>query len=79
MLPATFSCPRCKCHALYRTRRTGLDWIMSVFGLRPVRCMTCDKRFHLRYSRIKDYDPDPPKQVYARGRSNAGGERGRAA
>jgi hypothetical protein len=48
-------------------------------GLRPVRCMTCDKRFHLRYSRIKDYDPDPPKRTYARGGSNAGGERGRAA
>jgi len=41
--------------------------------------MTCDKRFHLRYSLIKDYDPDPPKHPYARGGSNAGGERGRAA
>jgi hypothetical protein len=47
--------------------------------LRPVRCMTCGKRFHLRYSRIKDYDPDPPKHPYARGRSNAGRESGRTA
>jgi transcription elongation factor Elf1 len=68
MLPATFCCPRCKCHALYRIHRTGLDWLMSAIGLRPVRCMTCDKRFHVRYSLIKDFDE--PEGAYPRGRSN---------
>jgi hypothetical protein len=62
MLPEKFSCPRCKCHALYRTRRKGLDWALSAIGLRPVRCMTCDKRFYLRYEAIKAYDPDPPQR-----------------
>ncbi len=79
MLPATFRCPRCKCHALYVARRRGLDWLMSAFGLRPVRCMTCDKRFHLRYSRIKDYDPDARGRTYTRKQSNADRESGRAA
>lgn len=50
---------------------------MSSFGLRPVRCMTCDKRFYMRYSQIKDYDPDPPKRAYAADGSKAGSESGR--
>jgi len=55
MLPPTFSCPYCKCHALYRTRRKGFGWLMSLFGFRPARCYTCGKRFYVlvRRSRIK--------------------------
>jgi hypothetical protein len=30
--------------------------------------MTCDKRFHVRYSLIKDFDE--PEGAYPRGRSN---------
>ena len=70
MLPATFSCPRCKCHALYRTRRRGLDWLMSLMGFRPVRCMTCDKRFYLLHSRVRDYD-EPPNRSYGSRRRSA--------
>lgn len=78
MLPAKFRCPRCKCHALYIARRRGLDWLMSAIGLRPVRCMTCDKRFYLRYSRVKAYDPDVPRHTYAREGSSTGGQSGKA-
>jgi transcription elongation factor Elf1 len=67
MLPATFSCPRCRCHALYRTRRRGLDWLMSVVGLKPVRCFTCDKRFYMRHSRLSDLNQDHPDDEYFRG------------
>jgi hypothetical protein len=53
MLPASYSCPRCKCNALYRTHRKGcLDWLMSAIGLRPARCFTCNKRFYIRWSKI---------------------------
>jgi len=67
VLPATFTCPRCKCHALYVARRRGLDWLVSAIGLRPVRCMTCDKRFYLRYSQLKAHGADARKHAYAQG------------
>ena len=79
MLPVKFSCPRCNCHALYRTRRKGLDWVMSGIGLRPVRCMTCDRRFYLRYSLIQDTDPDPPKSMQSQKAANPRKESHRAA
>jgi hypothetical protein len=67
LLPDTFSCPRCKCHALYRTRRKGgLDWLMSFFGLRPVRCFTCSKGFYIRHSRIRELDRDHTDDEYFR-------------
>jgi hypothetical protein len=55
MLPPTFSCPYCKCHALYRIRRKGFGWLMSLFGFRPARCYTCGKKFYVlvRRWRIK--------------------------
>jgi hypothetical protein len=37
MLPPSFSCPSCKCHALYRTRRSGFGWLMSLVGFWPAR------------------------------------------
>lgn len=68
MLPATFSCPRCKCHALYLAHRKDLlDWLMSAVGLRPVRCMTCEKRFYVRHSRVKHYESEPLKHTLPRG------------
>jgi hypothetical protein len=75
MLPAKFSCPRCKCHALYQTRRRGVDWLMSAIGLRPVRCMTCEKRFYMRHSWLKGYE-EPPNRVYVRPRRDAGKAQG---
>ena len=38
-------CPRCKCNAVRRSHRKGLDWLMSAIGFRPARCYTCAKRF----------------------------------
>lgn len=50
MLPSSFRCPRCKCGACYALHRKGFDWVMYLLGLRPVRCLTCGKRFYARYS-----------------------------
>ena len=30
--------------------RRGLDWPFSLLGLRPVRCLTCTRKFYRRYS-----------------------------
>jgi len=50
MLPSDYPCPRCKCKACYALHRKGLDWVISLIGLRPARCLTCNKRFYARYS-----------------------------
>ena len=52
-LPAYLGCPRCHCKAVHRSRRRGLDWIMSAIGFRPARCFTCDKRFYTRHFQVK--------------------------
>jgi hypothetical protein len=59
MLPTSYSCPRCKCNALYRTHRKGFDWLMSAIGLRPARCYTCGKRFYIRWSKINGGADEP--------------------
>jgi hypothetical protein len=46
--PPYLACPRCHLKAIHRSRRRGLDWIMSAIGFRPARCFTCDKRFYTR-------------------------------
>ena len=48
LLPYSYSCPRCKCHALCRLRRKGMDRIFSFFGLRPVRCLTYLRKSYMR-------------------------------
>jgi hypothetical protein len=48
LLPSSYSCPRCECHALYRVRSRWFDWPATIFGLVPVRCWTCNRRSHLR-------------------------------
>ena len=55
MLPPSYTCPSCKCHALYRTRRKGLGWLMSLVGFWPARCMTCRKKcyVHLRQAPVR--------------------------
>lgn len=50
MLPSDYACPRCKCHACYALHRKGFDWVISLLGLRPARCLTCTRRFYARYT-----------------------------
>ena len=54
MLPSDYMCPRCQCQACYALHRKGFDWVMSMIGLRPARCLTCGKRFYARYSMAND-------------------------
>jgi hypothetical protein len=54
MLPSDYSCPSCKCKACYALHRKGFDWMMSLFGLRPARCLTCTRRFYARYTLSED-------------------------
>jgi hypothetical protein len=49
MLPSDYPCPSCKCQACYALHRKGLDWVMSIFGRRPARCLTCSRKFFARY------------------------------
>ena len=67
MLPPSYTCPSCKCHALYRTRRKGMGWLMSLVGFWPARCMTCRKKCYvfLRYrpSVRKPRNPPRPKNA----------------
>jgi hypothetical protein len=51
MLPPSYTCPSCKCHALYRTRRRGLGWLMSLIGFWPARCYTCSRRCYVQLRR----------------------------
>jgi hypothetical protein len=50
LFPATIKCPSCKIGACYPLHRKGLDWSISLLGLRPVRCLTCTRKFYRRYS-----------------------------
>lgn len=38
-------CPQCRSDECYRSHRSGLDYCWTLFGFRPWRCHTCDKRF----------------------------------
>jgi hypothetical protein len=40
-------CPQCRSADCTRSRRGGVsDFLYSLWGLRPWRCLTCDFRFH---------------------------------
>ncbi len=54
MLPSDYACPSCKCKACYALHRKGFDWMMSLLGLRPARCLTCARRFYARYRLSED-------------------------
>jgi hypothetical protein len=54
MLPPEYACPKCKCRACYALHRKGFDFVMSLFGLRPARCLTCSRRFYARYRLSED-------------------------
>jgi hypothetical protein len=53
--------------------RKGFDWLIYLLGLRPVRCLTCNKRFYARFS------IDGDRQKVESGHRNAAGESNRAA
>jgi hypothetical protein len=54
MLPSDFRCPSCKCTACYALHRKGFDWVMSLIGVRPARCLTCNRKFYARYKLSDD-------------------------
>lgn len=66
MLPSNYNCPSCKCSACYAIHRKGIDWVFSLLGLRPARCLTCSRRFYARYKLSDD-----GKYVNGRRRSKA--------
>jgi hypothetical protein len=43
-------CPSCRCGACYPLHRKGIDWALSLWGLRPARCLTCMRKFYARYT-----------------------------
>jgi hypothetical protein len=59
MLPPSYSCRWCTCHALCRLRRRGIDRLFSIIGLRPVRCLTCGRK---SYMRLNEKDLTPPEK-----------------
>jgi hypothetical protein len=66
MLPSDYACPRCECRACYALHRKGIDWVVSLVGLRPAKCLTCARRFYARYTMSED-----GKYILNRTRSNA--------
>jgi hypothetical protein len=64
MLPSSFSCPRCKCGACHRLHRKGIDRLISMFGFRPLGCLTCGKKFYARYSDVKAHLQNTTEQAY---------------
>jgi hypothetical protein len=70
LLPFSFLCPRCKCKACYALHRKGFDWLMHLLGVRPARCLTCNKRFYARYSIDGDRLNVEPGHRKAAGESN---------
>jgi hypothetical protein len=69
MLPPDYACPSCKCKACYALHRKGFDWFMSFLGLRPARCLTCNKKFYARYKLSDD-----GKYLNTSGRRTTGGD-----
>ncbi len=54
-------CPRCGSQEVYRSRRRGLDKVISLFGLYPFSCngFGCKKRFYRRTRRFAKPVPSP--------------------
>jgi transposase-like protein len=42
------NCPKCGAGYLVRSHRKGLERLVSVFGIIPYRCASCEHRFLLR-------------------------------
>ena len=62
MLPSHYTCRSCKCHALCRLRRRGIDHLFSAVGLSPVRCLTCGSKSYMRLAE-KDRTSKPRRRV----------------
>jgi len=40
-------CPRCReADAIRRSHHRMQDWLFAVIGLKPYRCLNCDRRFY---------------------------------
>lgn len=40
-------CPQCRSANVFRSHRDSVpDYILTIFGLRPWRCHTCERRFY---------------------------------
>jgi len=48
------TCPDCGGAEVHRSRRGGLDWLLSLTtGKRPFRCHTCNHRFWSRRASVR--------------------------
>ena len=52
-LPLSLKCPKCGSASVRRTRSTTLDRILSVFGLKAVKCRECRLRFRTRFEQLQ--------------------------
>ena len=43
---SAMGCPRCGSGDARRSRRRGLERLLSLFGIWPYRCSACGERFH---------------------------------
>jgi len=52
--------------------RKGPDWLFSLIGVRPARCLTCGRKFYARYKLSDDgkYVLSPSKDEAGRGEFN---------
>ena len=48
------TCPVCKSIDVRRSRRNLTDYVLSVFGILPWRCVACETRFHARPMSLSD-------------------------
>ena len=60
------SCPYCASAKLHRSRRYGVDFVVSVlFGKYPYRCSSCNRRFRAKSRRRSSHEPEPPVETVA--------------
>ena len=55
MLYNSSLCPYCERSDIEVLHRRGLDWVLSCFGCRPVRCLACLERFYVHKSVVEDH------------------------
>ena len=56
MLRHSYLCPYCEWSDVNVSCRRPFDWVMYLFGIQPVRCLACRKRFYVRKSVVEHYD-----------------------
>ena len=48
VLESVLICPRCEHYGCLRSHRRKIEYLLSVFGILPWRCVDCQKRFYAR-------------------------------